>query len=104
MNQLINSNIEKLRHLFITHQVNRAYIFGSVLSDRFGPESDLDFLVRFNVGLAPLEKGDLWWSLHDSLRDVFRREIDLLTEDSLKNPFLIAEINKTRKLIYGEPD
>jgi len=39
--------------------------------------------------------------LHDKLRDYFNREIDLITEKSLKNPYFIKEINETKKLIYG---
>jgi uncharacterized protein len=39
--------------------------------------------------------------LHDELRDLFNREIDLVTERSLKNPYFINELNETRFLIYG---
>ena len=104
MNSIVRNNFKQLSVLFQSHQVEKAYIFGSVLSNKLTVNSDLAFLIRFKPGLAPLQKGDLWWSLHDSLRELFNREIDLLTEDSLKNPYLIAEIHNKRKLIYGQPD
>ncbi|MEA3444059.1 MAG: nucleotidyltransferase domain-containing protein [Bacteroidota bacterium] len=101
MNNLIVSNIDSLRQLFETHKIEKAYVFGSVLTNDFKESSDIDFLVKFEIGIDPLEKGKLWWNLHDKLRDVLNREIDIVTERSLKNPYFIKELNKTKKLIYG---
>ncbi|MFA5817103.1 MAG: nucleotidyltransferase domain-containing protein [Bacteroidales bacterium] len=100
MNRLITENINKLIPLFQSHQIEKAFIFGSAITDRFNSESDIDFIISFKPGLEPLEKGELWWSLHDSLRELFNRDIDLVTEGSLKNPYFIAELNQTRQIIY----
>jgi predicted nucleotidyltransferase len=35
------------------HHISRLALFGSVLRDDFGPESDVDFLVEFDLGKAP---------------------------------------------------
>ncbi|MBN2893967.1 MAG: nucleotidyltransferase domain-containing protein [Bacteroidales bacterium] len=88
-------------NIFKNHKIEKAYVFGSLLTDSFNDESDLDFLVKFEDGIEPLEKGELWWNLHDSLRDLFRREIDIVTENSLKNPYFIKELDQTKVLIYG---
>jgi predicted nucleotidyltransferase len=48
-----------------------------------------------------LEQGELWWNLHDTLRELFNRDVDLVTERSLKNPFFIQEIEETKRLVYG---
>lgn len=101
MHNLISSNITQLNIFFEKHQIEKAYIFGSVLTDDFNEKSDIDFLVKFNDGLKPLEKGECWWDLYDSLTDFFNREIDIVTENSLKNPYFIAELEKTKQLIYG---
>ncbi|WP_243349788.1 nucleotidyltransferase family protein [Parabacteroides sp. FAFU027] len=101
MDKLIKTQLKKLKPVFQSHKVIKAYIFGSVLSDKFNPESDIDFLVTFQDDLEPLEKGELWWSLYDTLRELFHREIDLVTENSLKNPYFIEEVNQTKQLIYG---
>jgi predicted nucleotidyltransferase len=84
------------------HKVKRAFVFGSVCTDKFNEESDLDFLISFYDGLEPLEQGELWWALYDNLKLVFDREIDLVTERSLKNPYFIKELDRTKQLIYGE--
>ena len=87
--------------LFKEHKIKSAYAFGSVVSDTFNDESDIDLLINFEEGLEPLEKGEIWWNLHDTLRDIFNTEIDLLIENSLKNPYFIEEINEKKQLIYA---
>ncbi len=102
MNTIISSNIEAIGQFFEKHKIEKAYVFGSAVTDDFNEDSDIDFLVKFHDGLDPLLKGRLWWELHDALRDFFKREIDLVTENSLKNPYFIKELEKTKKRIYGQ--
>ena len=101
MVNIISSNIKEVRALLKSHRVEKAYVFGSATSDEFNENSDIDFLVKFEDNLQPLEKGELWWNLHDMLRKLFNREIDIVTERSLKNPYFIKEIDSTKELIYG---
>ncbi|RLD66096.1 MAG: nucleotidyltransferase domain-containing protein [Bacteroidetes bacterium] len=101
MNKIISSNIDKINIFFEAHKIEKAYLFGSVTTNKFNKNSDIDFLVKFKEGLKPLEKGELWWNLHDSLRDLFNRKVDIVTESSLKNPYFIKELEKTKQLIYG---
>lgn len=102
MNRIIEYQKSDLEKIFKQHKISKAYIFGSALSEKFNTKSDIDFLIQFENNLTPLEKGTLWWSLHDSLRNLFDREIDLLTENSLRNPYFIKELNETKRLIYGQ--
>lgn len=92
----------ELQSVFEQHKVIYAYVFGSATSTNFNNESDVDFLVKFSDNLEPLEKGELWWNLHDSLRNLLKREIDIVTESSLKNPYFIEELENTKQLIYGQ--
>ena len=50
--------------------------------------------------LAPLAEGETLLRLWDELEVLLRRRVDLLTADALHNPFLSAEINRTKQLIY----
>ena len=80
--------------------INRLYIFGSALTSRFNEAaSDIDVLVE-TTDILPEEKGEKLMNLWDDLELLFNRKIDLLTENSLRNPFLRQEIKQTRKLIY----
>lgn len=88
-------------NLFKGKRVKSAYAFGSVVGDNFNEKSDIDLLINFEDGVEPLEKGEICWDLHDQIRSVFNREVDILIEDSLKNLYFIAELNETKQLIYA---
>jgi len=76
-------------------------LFGSATTNEFSENSDIDLIITFQENIDPLEKGELWWSLYDSLKAFLNREVDLITESSMKNPYFIEEVNKTKQLIYG---
>jgi predicted nucleotidyltransferase len=58
-------------------QVRELSLFGSVLRDDFGPESDIDVLVRF----APEAKHGLFAlvRMQEDLKEIFGRNVDLLS-------------------------
>jgi predicted nucleotidyltransferase len=77
------------------------YVFGSVLNEKFNEKSDLDFLVSFNKNIELLDYADNYFNFLFSLEDLFSRNIDLVTEKSLKNPYFIKELENTKQLIYA---
>ena len=83
------------------HNVKSAYLFGSVLTDRFNKDSDIDILVEYAPMEDPIALGDNIWDLRFALEDSLHREIDLINEKNLTNPYFIQEINETKYKIYG---
>jgi predicted nucleotidyltransferase len=82
------------------HKVRRMYAFGSSVTDKFDERrSDIDILVNVDIS-DPVERGESLLSLWDDLELFFGRKVDLLTEASLKNPYLKDNIDRTCKLIY----
>jgi len=82
------------------HKVKSLYAFGSSTNDSFKPEdSDIDLLVEIDED-DPIERGDKLLSFWDRLEVFFNRKVDLLTESSLRNPFLKKSIDTTKVLIY----
>ena len=82
-------------------RVQQLYLFGSAVSPRFDPaRSDVDVLVLLPAALPPLEQGETLLTLWDELETVFQRRVDLLTPEALQNPFLKAEIERTKQLVY----
>ena len=80
--------------------VDKMYFFGSALSPGFNETtSDIDILVEV-TGLSPEKRGEGLIALWDNLESLFNRKVDLLTENSLRNPFLKKEVEQTRKLFY----
>ena len=80
--------------------VKKIYLFGSALTANFDENSsDIDVLVE-TENISPEEKGEYLIALWEDLEKLFNRKVDLLTESSLRNPYLAYEIEQTRKLIY----
>lgn len=93
-------DLENLIPLLENHQVKKAYVFGSVLTEDFEPNSsDFDLLVEIEES-DPLVKGELLMSLWDKLEILTMRKVDLLTPESLKNPILLKSINASKLKIY----
>lgn len=83
-----------------SHRVGRLYAFGSSVTKSFDPEaSDVDLIVKIEIE-DPVIRGQTLLSLWDKLESFFDRKVDLLTEESIRNPYLKASIDRTKKLIY----
>ena len=82
------------------HKVKSLYAFGSVLTEKFNNESDIDLIVDFQQ-LDVLDYGDNYYDLKFSLENILKRNIDLLEQKAMKNPYFIKTINQNKKLIYG---
>ncbi len=77
------------------YKIKNAYLFGSVLTNKFNDKSDLDILINFQTDVTdPLLKGELLWSLQFAIEDVFHRNVDLLQETTPKNPYFIKSYIK----------
>jgi hypothetical protein len=104
MHLLIESNIDKIRQICHSLRVKKLYVFGSVVSDKFDAQSDIDFLISFSEGLSFKEYTENYFNLHYQLREILNREVDIVSESSLSNPFFIQSVNETKALIYEERD
>ena len=100
MHAIFTKKLTELTSLLKSHKVKRAYAFGSVCTDKFNEESDIDLLIAFEDGIDPIEYGDLYWSLYETLPKLFGRPVDLMTERQLRNPYFIKVLNKTKTPIY----
>ena len=98
---LIENYIKDITELCKTHKVKSLYAFGSVLTDKFNNESDIDLIVDFKQ-LDVLDYGDNYYDLKFSLQKMFKRNVDLLEQKALKNPYFIETLNQNKKLIYGQ--
>ena len=75
-------------------------MFGSVLTDKFNENSDIDFIVKFEK--IPFEEAPgNYFGMIDSLEALLGRKVDLVVQDSISNPFFKQNVDRTKKLIYG---
>ena len=97
---LLQNKLAEVKKILREHKVKKAYAFGSVCTDRFNKNSDIDFLISFDENIDPLEEGENHLRLYDLMEILFQRPVDLIVEKSIKNPYFIKVINKTRTPIY----
>lgn len=96
----LEKHINRLKLLCTLYNVEKMYLFGSALNSNFNDTSDIDLLVKFK----PIELSlyfDNYINFKEKLESLFGRNVDLLEEQTLKNPILINSINKNKELIYG---
>lgn len=100
--KLIELKMSDLITLCKKYKVSKLWVFGSILTPRFKDQSDIDFSVSFNKSKIKLEDyADNYFDFQENLKLLFQREIDLVCDDSVSNPYFKQELNKTKLLIYG---
>lgn len=100
--KLIELNLQKITELCRRFHVRKLWVFGSILTPRFNDESDVDICVDFDREKIQLfEYADNFFDFQFALEDLLRRKIDITEDNAVKNPYFRAELNETRRLIYG---
>ena len=80
-------------------RVKRLDVFGSATTDNFGPDSDVDVVVRFErCGPGLFTR---YFDLKEGLEELFGRPVDVVVEDAIRNPYFKAALNRTRKNLYA---
>ena len=102
MNNIISNRANEIIRLCVIYNVKNLYAFGSVCNSNFNDSSDIDLLVAFDKNISIEKYTDNYFELHYELEDLFKRKIDLITDNSLSNPFLIKTIDLTKQLIYAD--
>ncbi|MBL8200162.1 MAG: nucleotidyltransferase domain-containing protein [Chromatiales bacterium] len=81
--------------------VRRLELFGSAVRDDFDPvASDLDFLVEFDAA-STLPALEQYFGLKEELEALFGRPVDLIMPRAVRNPYVQAEIERDRRLLYA---
>lgn len=98
MNPRVDVDEEKLSRFCTRHGIQRLALFGSILGEDFGEESDVDVLVSFEpdarVGLIQLA------GIKRELSALLGRTVDLVPENSLK-PGLKRDILSSAETLYA---
>lgn len=97
---LVEKNIDLIRDLCKNHHVSQLFVFGSILTNRFKKNSDIDFIIDFQ-GIDIYDYADNYFDLKNSLEHLFKREVDLLEDKAINNPYLRQSIDSSKQLIYG---
>lgn len=96
----IEKHIAAIIALCKQYKVKKLFVFGSVLTNRFNEKSDIDFLVDFNKQEIE-DYFDNFFDFKYALEKLLDRDIDLVEEQTIRNPYLRKNIDNTKALIYG---
>ena len=97
----IEERRELLTELCHRYGVTRLAVFGSAAAGTFDPaSSDLDFLITF-APMPPVEHAAAYFGMLEALETLFGREIDLIEEEALTNPYVRRSIEASRVLLYA---
>ncbi len=83
-------------------QLEELSLFGSVLRDDFGPDSDIDVLIRFKSERTPGLFGMA--AMQKELADLFARRVDLVSRAAIegsRNYIRRKAIRETARVIYS---
>jgi len=80
-------------------KVTELALFGSVLTDEFRPDSDVDVLVTY--GPDAIRTFDAFFEMQDELKAIFGREIDLVNKSTLRNPYIKKHVMESYQVVYA---
>jgi uncharacterized protein len=89
---------ERVADFCRSHGIRRLSLFGSVLRDDFGPDSDVDVLVEFLPG-APLSLFRLV-AMEEELSAIVGWKVDLRTPEEL-SPYFRDKVLATAEVQYA---
>lgn len=93
-------DVDAIRSVCERFGVERLRMFGSALSDQFDPKtSDIDFLVTFQPERENLFHD--YFDLKAELERIVGRQVDLIMERSVKNPFFKASAFESAQDVYA---
>ncbi len=98
MNYQLNTSDEQIAQYCTKNGIKKLSFFGSVLTNKFTSESDIDILVEFEdekiPGLLALTR------MERELSELFGRKVDLKTPDELSSHFR-SDVVKEAEVKYG---
>ena len=100
--KLIELNLHRIIDLCRHHKVKSLAVFGSILTDRFNDDSDVDLLVDFEpFDHDTFDYVSNYFDLRDALERLLNRTVDLIEYGNNLNPIFKASVDKKKQMIYG---
>lgn len=96
---VVEENMDRITELCESHKVKELYLFGSILSKKFNPSSDIDILIQFNP-IDVLEYFDNYMDLKEKLELLLQRPVDLVENQAVRNPIFRRVLDREKLLVY----
>jgi len=89
---------DKIKNFCRRHYIRKLALFGSILRDDFGPDSDIDVLVEFDPEHIP---GLAFFGMEEELSQILGRKVDLNTKEWL-SPHFRQQVQQEAVVQYVE--
>ena len=99
--KVIDQHINQIVLLCEINKVRTLSAFGSVTTEKFRPDSDIDLIVDIDDN-DPISYSEKYFNIKFQLEEILKRQIDLLEQKAIRNKFLKSEIERTKVQIYGK--
>ena len=94
MDATLQQQLPQIQQLMQQYGVEQAFVFGSAATGKLTNDSDIDFLIRFPETLDYETYYRNYIGLLHALENLLHREVELVAEETLQNPWLIKSINR----------
>jgi predicted nucleotidyltransferase len=96
---ILQQKLPEVMSICKQHRVKQLYAFGSVCTDKFNNDSDIDFIISFDNSYFD-DYADNYFSLEAEQTKALGRKIDLVTDKTIQNPYFKKVVEKTKTPIY----
>jgi predicted nucleotidyltransferase len=89
---------KEIFNICLKYDVKTLIAFGSVLTNSFDETSDIDFLIEFNNNEKTIKN---YMDIKFELEELFKREVDLVMPNAIKNKRIKKYIYSNTRKIYA---
>ncbi len=94
MEKVVEQHLPQIKELMLQYGVVTAYLFGSAAKGTMNENSDVDFIIKFPDDMHYTIYSDNYFALAEALENLLKKNVELVTEKTLKNPYLLQNINR----------
>ncbi|MDI9363604.1 MAG: nucleotidyltransferase domain-containing protein [Flavobacterium sp.] len=93
VSNILTQNLDQIKTLMHQYGVVKAYAFGSAVKGTMTENSDVDFIISFPEDMHFITYADNYFALSHALESLLKKNVDLVAEETLQNPYLIQSID-----------
>lgn len=101
--KIIEINLQSIFNLCKKYKVKKLYLFGSILTERFNENSDVDFSIEFDreeIDRNKLDWADLFFDFLHEMESLLERKVDIVFDNYISNKIFRKELDNTKRLLY----
>jgi predicted nucleotidyltransferase len=83
----------------VLHHVKQLHLFGSILTEKFNKDSDIDMLIQFST-IDLKDHFDNYIHFKESVEKLFKRPVDLVENQAIRNAVFRKVVDREKQLVF----